>query len=108
MDYAKHKGIPLTTVFAKDIVQQCPVCQKVKKRYSLHKLSRAYGTLQTMGLILLGWASQQGVYWVFLISYYPQATGLTEYINGLLKQQVKLLAPTHKLRGVEQGTVMGG
>ncbi|XP_072891825.1 uncharacterized protein [Hemitrygon akajei] len=45
------------------------------------------------------WAVAHGVYWVFHIPYYPQASGLVERMNGLLKEQIRLLTPSHTLKG---------
>ncbi len=36
------------------------------------------------------WASSHGVEWIYHISYYPQASGLIERLNGLLKRQLKM------------------
>ncbi|XP_031756329.1 uncharacterized protein LOC101735039 [Xenopus tropicalis] len=45
------------------------------------------------------WAEDNGVYWVFHIPYYPQGAALIERMNGLLKEQMRKLTPTHTLRG---------
>lgn len=36
------------------------------------------------------------------IPYYPQTAGLIERYNGLLKDQIRKLTPTHTLRGLDQ------
>ncbi len=45
------------------------------------------------------WASNQGVEWIYHIAYYPQASGLIERLNGLLKRQLKISGEKRDLIG---------
>lgn len=44
------------------------------------------------------WANEWGIKWVFHIPHHPQAAGLIERMNGLLKQKIKQLTPDHTLK----------
>lgn len=43
------------------------------------------------GKAVQAFAAQHGIEWIFHIPYYPQATGLIERMNGLLKGKLKTL-----------------
>ena len=45
------------------------------------------------------WANEWNIQWIYHIPHHPQASGLVERLNGLLKQKLKQLTPTHTLKG---------
>lgn len=50
------------------------------------------------GAAVQDWANEWGIQWVFHIPHHPQMAGLTERMNGLLKQKIKQLMPDHTLK----------
>jgi len=55
------------------------------KRQSIQSDNSSHFTAK----IVQEWAAQEGISWVFHTPYYPQANGIVERTNGLLKQFLK-------------------
>ncbi|XP_069782200.1 uncharacterized protein [Narcine bancroftii] len=51
------------------------------------------------GKAICDWANDNGILWVHHIPYYPQAAGLVEQMNGLLKEQIRLLTSLGTQKG---------
>lgn len=45
------------------------------------------------------WARENHVHWIFHVPYHPQAAGLIERMNGILKEKLRKLSPKNNLEG---------
>ena len=73
--------------------------QKIVVAYGCPKQVQSDNGSHFTGSTVQQWAKDSGVYWLFHIPYHPQAAGLIERYNGLLKDQIRKLTPTRTLRG---------
>ena len=62
-----------------------------------HQIESDQGT-HFSGHNVQDWAQGLGIDWIFRIAYHPQANGLIERMNGMLKEQFKKLTSTKTLQ----------
>ncbi|XP_053567042.1 uncharacterized protein LOC128656897 [Bombina bombina] len=82
------------------IAHPCKQATQINTIKTLELITKFYGTpLQIQsdngthftGHMVQGYSAERYIQWIYHIPYYPQAAGLIERMNGLLKQQLKKL-----------------